>query len=128
LGSPAVAPGRAHCIGAESTLLPDHSREEFQRQIVGTSGCVDHQTHRIPQIGYLQTRTGDRVACTCDFGVTLNLDSHFVLLFVYLDIASILIFVSALDGSEPSLALKLQWLNNLSVNFVVSIPECDTLA
>ena len=95
---------------------------------MGTSGCVDHQTHRIPQIGYLQVRTGDRVACTCDFSAALDLDFNFVLLFVQLQIASFLTFVAALDGSELALAMKLRWLNDLSVNLVVSMLECDTLA
>jgi hypothetical protein len=95
---------------------------------VGTSGCVDHQTHRIPQIGYLQVRTGNQGACICDFGAVLDLKVDFVLSFVHLRIASILTFVTAPDGSEFALALKLRWLNDLSVNLVVSMLECDTLA
>jgi hypothetical protein len=52
---------------------------------------------------------------------------NFVLLFVHLQITSILTFVAALDGAELAL-VKLRWLNDLSVNLVVFIPEYDTLA
>jgi hypothetical protein len=76
----------------------------------------------------LQVRTGDRVAYICDFIGALNFDFNFVLLFFHLKIVSILTFVAALDGPELALALKLRWLKDLSVNLVVSIPECNTLA
>src|SRR5262249_38914960 len=58
----------------------------------------------------------------------LDLKVDFVLSFVHLRFSSILTFVTAPDGPEFALALKLRWLNDLSVNLVVSMLECDTLA
>ena len=51
LGALAAARARADHAGLEPALLPDHPREEFERQVVRARRRLDHQAHGFAQIG-----------------------------------------------------------------------------
>ena len=48
----AVARHRPYRIGLKPTLLPDHAREEFQREARGLGRRLDHQAHRLARLAF----------------------------------------------------------------------------
>jgi hypothetical protein len=64
LGALAAACARPDCVRLKAAFLPDHAREEFERQIVSARRRFDHQAHRVAQVGprALRRRRGRRVA------------------------------------------------------------------
>ena len=56
----AAARARADDAGLEPALLPDHPREELERQVVGARRQFDHQADRVADIGIAARRRGGR--------------------------------------------------------------------
>ena len=70
LGALAAARARSDDAGLEPALLPDHPREEFERQVVRARRRLDHQAHGFAQIGIRGRRraAAGGVAAFCSAG------------------------------------------------------------